>query len=172
MKRRLLLNIVALGASLPTTGCIQSGEQETASTEPNENSSTDGSTNQTVSVTKRVESQSGLKQSLNITNGGNLSYELTCSDGTQKNASGSVTGEKWTAFKQAVVNLDRDELQNKYECQSQCPRDIPPQHIQITINGSTVSTVIEAYAKIPSELNNIVSKITAFEEKIQKPTCE
>jgi hypothetical protein len=172
MERRFVLNTIAGGILLSATGCMQTSEQETTTSKSDENASTNESTNYTVSVTKRVESQSGLTQRLSVTNGGNLDYVLTCPGGDRKTASGSVTADEWTAFKQLVVNLDREGLKDKYECTSRCPQGIPPKHIQITVDGSTVSTVIEVSASIPDNLKDLISKITAFEGKIKEPTCE
>jgi hypothetical protein len=171
MERRLVLNAIAGGVLFPATGCMQPSEQETATEESDENASTNESTNHTVSVTKRIESQSGLTQSLSVTNGGNLYYELTCPSGTRKTVSGSVTADEWAAFKQLVVNLNHEEIKDKYECTSRCPKGIPPKHIQITVDGSTVSTVVEVSASIPANLKELISKITAFESKIKEPTC-
>jgi hypothetical protein len=171
MKRRVLVSMIVAGISLIMTGCAQPSEQETTSGESDERSSAGDSMNDTVSVTKRVESQSGLERSFTVTNGGDISYELTCPDGTRKTASGSVTDDEWMAFKQMVAGFDRKKLEETYECTSRCPQDIPSKHIQMTVDGSTVSTAIEATAGVPTGLKEIIAKISDFEGKIQKPTC-
>lgn len=171
MERRSFLHIIIGGALLVTTGCMQLSGQETKTPQSNKNTSTDGPTNHTVAVKKRVESQTGLERRFYVTNEGNLYYELTCPNGTQKTASGSVTRDEWAAFKQVVVSLDHEELQEKYKCTSRCPQGLPSKHIQVTVDGSTVSTIVEASASIPTNLENLISYITDFEEKIEKPNC-
>lgn len=171
MERRSLLNSIAGGALLLTAGCVGPGEQETTTKESDGSSSANSSGSHTVSISKRVESQSRLERVLKVSEGGMLDYELTCPDGTQKTASGSVTADEWAALEDLVVSFDRDGLREKYECASGCPQDIPPKQIELTVDGSTVTTVIEASASIPSELEEMVSKVEAFEESLQKPTC-
>lgn len=181
MERRRLLHTVAGGGLLLIAGCVGRGEQETTTTESNADStatesngssSADRSGSHTVSVTKRIESHSGLQRVFKLTDGGRLEYELTCPDGTQKTISGSVAADEWTVFEELVVNLDRDGLQEAYECTSGCPKDIPAKHIEMTVDGSPVSTIIEASATIPTELEEIISKMETFEEALKKPTCE
>lgn len=154
-----------------TTGCVQSGGPGATTEESNRDSSMNASTDHTVSVTKRVESQSGLKQSIRATNG-ELHYVLTCPNGSQKTVSGSITNVEWMTFKQEIVSLDLDDIKKKYECVSRCPQDIPSKQILVTVDGSTVSTVIEASASIPTELGKVTSTLSAFEKEIKKPTCK
>lgn len=172
MDRRSLLSAIVGSASLCFTGCVGLDDQRPSTSEPEEDSPVNNSGSHTVSVTKYVESQSGLVRVFRVTEGGDLEYTLTCIDGTQKTVSGAVSAEEFSSLKEMVLSINQLDIMEEYTCSSGCPQDIPPTHLELTTDGSTVKTVIEASADTPSELEAIVSKLDTFEDALEKPSCK
>lgn len=173
MNRREFGSAVALLGLVGTAGCLGSQAGETSRTEATTSANTtSNSSPQTVSVTKRVKSgQTGLIRVVQIQDGGKIKIELTCPDGTTRSATSQLSAQDWEEFKQLILETDLAAVQSTYECESQCPSDIPPTQLTITVNDHVTETHIEAGADHPESLRSVLSHLSAFVDSVDAPTC-
>lgn len=165
MDRRTALGTIGGGLALALSGCQQYERLAPSDT-------TAQGSDASLNVTKRVEhGQTDLERVLRIEDGGHLTVELTCQDGSTKSAETDLPDDDWTEFEALVLESDVTGFASEYECSGDCPQDVPPTQLTFEIDGESTEVVVEPTADLPSDLDRILTEIESFEERIDSPTC-
>lgn len=184
MRRRSVLSSVGLvaatlagcldtgapGPSTETTGGLETTPETatptatTASVDPSEHD---------VAVTRTVEhGATGLTSVLRVTDGGDLSSELVCPDGSTESVTAMVSGDEWAAFERRVLSAAIPELSEQYDCETGCPSDAPPTRLTFDVDGHVTEVVVEAGADRPPVLADLLDTLAAWANRLDGPTCE
>lgn len=176
MNRREVGSLLAFWGVVATAGCLSSRAPTDAATTTNAPTESPGSTTevptQAVSVTKRVEAgQTGLIRVVHVHDGGAVSLELTCPDGTTTSARGQLSAQEWRRLEQRILDMDLTAFQSTYQCESDCPSDIPSRQVTISAGEHVTETRIEAGGTPPEPLAALLSRLTEISDGIDTPRC-
>jgi len=176
MYRRQFGSVLACWGLVATAGCLGSQSSAGSTTETNTpRQSTDTTTeapSKSISVTERVEAgQTGLTRVVHVRDGGAVSIELTCPDGTTKSARGQLSAQEWRQLEHLILEIDLTALQSAYQCESECPSDIPSRQLTISVNERVAETRLEAGATPPESLTALLSQLTHVTGEIDTPSC-
>lgn len=174
MYRRYVVRALGAGAAAATAGCLGTrNESPAATTTATTAATTVDPGEHTVTVTRRVEQPTtGLTRVLRASDGGALSVDLTCPDGTTKTATADAPDDEWAAFERRVVATDVATFADAYECEGDCPTDAPPTRLEFDVDGTVTEVLIDPTADRPDELAAILDDLDALAAHLDAPTCE
>lgn len=169
MDRRTVLGTLSGGISIGLAGCQM---RQIVARSTTESMSTVERDDHVVTVTKRVEhGQTDLERVVRLQDGGHLQFELTCQDGTTKTASTVLPSDEWRNFERLVLKADVDEFKSAYECTGNCPTDGPVTSLTFEIDDEKTKLQFESRATLPTQLEDILTKIESFKENINPNSC-
>ncbi len=183
MRRRALLSSLGAAAAAVAAGCLgaddaarDSRSQTTSATGTTETTRTTASVDpneHTVEVTRRVQfGPTGLTRVLHAREGGELTVDLTCPDGSEQSADATVSEAEWLAFERRVLAADRSAFAERYECEGDCPSDAPPARLTFDVDGCTTEVLVESNADVPSDLAEILGSLDGLAESVAYPSCD
>lgn len=184
MRRRALLSSLGAAAAAGVAGCLGADdaarESSSRSTTSTSGTSATAATTEsvdpsehTVAVTRRVDfGPTGLTRVLRAREGGELTVELTCPDGSEQSANATVSEAEWLAFERRVLAADRGAFADRYECAGDCPSDSPPARVTFDVDGCVTEVLVEPNAEMPEALAEILDSLDGIAESVAYPTCD
>lgn len=183
MRRRALLSSLGAAAAAGAAGCL--GVDDAAQASPSQTTTSTAGTTETtrttesvdpdehtVEVTRRVDfGPTGLTRVLHAREGGELTVDLTCSDGSTESANATVTEDEWLAFERRVLSADLASFAERYECEGDCPSDGPPSQLTFDVDGCVTQVLVESNADLPSDLAEVLDSLDTLAESIAYPAC-
>lgn len=173
MYRRDVISVLGAATVAPIVGCLGTGNDSSTTTTATTATTTVDLSEHTVTVTRRItQPATGLMRLFRAADGGNLSIELTCPDGTTKTATADAPGDEWAAFERRVVSTDVAAFDDVYECEGDCPTDTPPTRLEFNVDGDDTEVLVEPTADRPDSLDAILNGLDALAAHVDAPTCE
>jgi len=181
MFRRALLSSLGTAAAAATTGCLSSNDAAQASNPPaapatataTQTTEAVDPSEHTIEVTRRVDfGPTGLRRVLRASEGGDLTVDLTCPDGSTESASASIGADEWRAFERRVLSADLTAFDDEYRCEGACPSDAPPSRVAFEVDGCVTEVLVDSNAEVPADLAALLDSLDALAERVAYPSCD
>jgi hypothetical protein len=184
-RRALLSSLAALAGGL--AGCGASGDDSgepaaTSEETPTPTPTTEGTPTPTPTVrpteahTVRVETirtapMTGRETRVVVAPDGTLTVSRTCEADTVRQSI-SLAASTHDAFVETVLAADLSAMAERYECTSECPKDIPGKRYKLTVDGTETSVYVDAQAdEVPQGLVDIQREVDNLREDVETPSC-
>jgi hypothetical protein len=155
MRRRTFLGALA-GSTIALSGCASGsdpGEDETTTTAPDEGTPTPSPTETPtptetpspaeVAATLTVQAPMGNRRTSVAVEDGRVVYTIECGgsdDGPDRRVEAAVASETTAALDDRVAAAEPGTWADYYDCETDCPTDVPSVDVTITVDDRTYET--------------------------------